>query len=154
MKNYITLGMMLLVGNVLFAQPAVFPSGKEKHDNKPAHFKMLASGKHYGMPVASLHAFMCLQPGDDIQVMIDNHYTFKGVVAAVQHDNPSLLTLVATSKEADKATLTLSSVTVNGQTYFRGAILVPHSSDMVLLEPDDAAQHAWVVKKVADLLAD
>lgn len=154
MKTLFFFSVLALLSYTVAAQELHFPSGKEKHDAKPARFRALQQNRNFLTDAASLHSLMSAAPQQKITVNIGNGYSFKGTVIEKKQERPEILTLVARSADDPQLLLSLSRVTIEAKPVFRGIILSTSGSDLILLEPNDNGAYAWTVKKVSELLAD
>ena len=154
MKTILITSAFALLALSATAQELHFPSGKEKHDSKPARFQSLQQNRSYNSDAASLHGMMGFTVNQKISVSIGNGYSFKGTVIEKKQERADLLTVVARSSEDPQLLLSISRVMIGGQPTFRGIILSKSGSDLIMLEPDELGNYAWNVKKVSQLLAD
>lgn len=150
----IMLSSLLLCSLWAAAQVPSFPSGKEKYDGKPERFQRVPKEKPFGVELAQLHRLMVLGLREQATVQCAEEYTFQGSVIEKRSESPGVFTMVMRATEDQDLVFTLSRITIDGKTTFRGIILHPNHSDALLLEPDENGKHAWKSIKRSSLLAD
>ncbi len=148
------LSTLLLCSLWAAAQVPSFPSGKEKYDGKPERFQRIPKEKPFGVEQAQLHRLMVLRLREQATVQCAEDYTFQGTITEKRAESPAVLTIVMRATEDQDLMLTLSRITIDGKTTFRGIILHANHSDALLLEPDDNGKHTWKSVKRSSLLAD
>lgn len=148
------LSTLLLCSLWAAAQVPSFPSGKEKYDGKPERFQKVPKEKPFGVEQAQLHRLMVLGLREQATIQCAVDYTFQGTVTEKRTESPAVFTMVMRATEDQELIFTLSRITIDGKTTFRGIILHANHSDALLLEPDDNGKHAWKSVKRSSLLAD
>lgn len=151
----ILLSSLLLMGSLrASAQEPRFPSGKEKYDGKPAGFANVPKDKSFGIENAALHRLMALELRAIATVPCAEQFNFKGVVTEKRSDSPQQFTLTIRALDDEQLICSVSRLSIDGKTIFRGIILRPNESDMLILEPDESGHHVWKKVQRSSLLAD
>lgn len=149
------LSSLLLMGSLWTnAQEPRFPSGKEKYDGKPARFANVPKDKSFGIENAVLHRLVALELRETATVPFAEQFNFKGIVTEKRSDSPQQQTLTMRALDDEQLICSISRLNIDGKTIFRGIILRPNESDVLILEPDEMGNHVWKKVLRSSLLAD
>jgi hypothetical protein len=147
--------MCLSVSTLSIAQDEIkFPSGREKHDNKPQHFSHLSS--KLSVTTAFVSDVFNSKINDQLNLTIADGFLFKGQLINKTNEGQGVETVTIESKEKKGLLLTVTRFTKpDGSIELMGAVLSREISDMFQMEKDlVSGNYFWVRKNVSQLISD
>lgn len=161
MKKSLLVLLMLSLQSISFAQNdpnhssgPTFPSGKEKHGNKPQLFSKVSQKN--GAAVQQLEQIVSFRVGQQVTINVTPNFTVTGTVSAKTNDAPGLHTVIIHSTTVPGMVFSVSRVQIPGEgIQYRGVVMSPQHSDMLMLEKDAVTgSYNWNKKSVAHMIPD